>query len=437
VPRPKKVSPFDVKRAARLAVAICLTLVPVGGGCKSEPAPAPPVVAPPSRHDALRAGLTSDARAFVVDHGDYLEDFGDASFYGLAWLSRRKDLDATEATRRDELAGRSRTLLAQELLQGDLQDKVSAALGFIEYLASRGDAASPDDVTLLDSFVDRLDTMMGVFNDYLDVDLGAQAWSIQLFGPTAVTALVGIVEAQEAYLLPSRPRASDRVVGAQKIAASIEQHAYRDLIEPDTGRTSRGYAFSSSKNELYLYPNVAMMLLEARLFAVTGDEAHRQRALSLYDAIQPLKLSDAPARYASPYAAEAVKASKRTAVSTLSSQNYLTLGLTLLFEISGQQRFVDEADRVLDGILTMRGPYCDSQVDDPAPCTKCSTGSTCQEASCVPDRCTTGLLHHFVDGRLVVPADTKPGDGYLFCSGCNLQTLYVLGTRRAAADEDF
>ena len=48
----------------------------------------------------------------------------------------------------------------------------------------------------------------------------------------------------------------------------------------------------------------------------------------------------------------------------------------------------------------------------------------------VEERCGNGLLHHFVDGRLA-----EPGDGTLFCSGCNLQTLYVLGYRRGLANE--
>jgi hypothetical protein len=82
----------------------------------------------------------------------------------------------------------------------------------------------------------------------------------------------------------------------------------------------------------------------------------------------------------------------------------------VLFEITGDQRFVDEADRVLDSIETMRGNYCVGDAE--------------------PQRCGNGLLHHFVDGRLA-----EPGDGTLFCSGCNLQTLYVLGYRRALANE--
>ena len=42
------------------------------------------------------------------------------------------------------------------------------------------------------------------------------------------------------------------------------------------------------------------------------------------------------------------------------------------------------------------------------------------------------LLHHVMDGRLA-----RPEDGTYFCSGCNLQTLYVLGYRRALAGEPF
>src|SRR5690606_9289137 len=133
-------------------------------------------------------------------------------------------------------------------------------------------------------------------------------------------------------------------------------------------------------------------------------EAYRLEARALYAAIQPLKLSDAPARYASPYATSLVGATTND-VSTLSSQNYLALALMLLFEVTSDQRFVDEADRVLDSIEQMRGSYC------------------------IEQRCADGLLHHFVDGRLA-----EPGDGTLFCSGCNLQTLYVLGYRRGLAN---
>ena len=62
----------------------------------------------------------------------------------------------------------------------------------------------------------------------------------------------------------------------------------------------------------------------------------------------------------------------------------------------------------------------------------CGAGKACVSTSCTGDRCTTGLFHHVVDGRLADPSDPT-----LFCSGCNLQSLYVLGYRRALAGEAF
>jgi hypothetical protein len=79
----------------------------------------------------------------------------------------------------------------------------------------------------------------------------------------------------------------------------------------------------------------------------------------------------------------------------------------------------------------MRGPWCLAQVDGVA-CTPtpCAQGQACVASACTADRCTSGLLHHVVDGRLA-----QPGDPTLFCSGCNLQTLYVLGYRRMLAHQ--
>jgi hypothetical protein len=211
-----------------------------------------------------------------------------------------------------------------------------------------------------------------------------------------------LLEAQYALYVGGE-RAAERLERAKTIDAKIGERAFRDL------GTVRGYAIAPDRGELEIYPNVSMLMLKARLFRITKDEAYRLEARSLYAAIQPLKLTDAPARYASPYASSLVGA-RTNDVSTLSSQNYLALALSLLFEITGDQRFVDEADRVFDSIEKMRGNYCIGDAE--------------------PQRCASGLLHHFVDGRLA-----EPGDGTLFCSGCNLQTLYVLGYRRSLANQ--
>ena len=404
----------------KLAALLPLAIV---AACASESdGDVPDAVAPPSRHAAMEEALRADARGLSFDRGDWLEDLGDAPFYGLAWLARRATLDDGERQRRDEALGRARTLLSDELVKGDLQEKVMAALGVIEHVAATGDRS---DVPLLDSFVDRLGSLVATFGDYLD-GAADQSWAIRTYGPTAVTALVGLVHAQYA-LLVGGDRAAERKDRAIALDQRIADRAFTELVA--STKTVRAFAAGPDDLALDLYPNVAMLLLEARLFCLTRDPAYRLQARALYAAIQPLKLSDVPARYASPYAASLLK-SKTGEVATLSSQNYLALALMLLFEITGEARFVDEADRVLDAIESMRGPWCLSQVHAEACASACGTGQACVTDACTADRCTTGLLHHVVDGRLA-----QPGDGTLFCSGCNLQTLYVIGYRRQLARE--
>lgn len=412
----------------------------VSTACTSEPEETIPVAkAPPSRHGALRDALTADARALAFEGGDWLEDLGDAPFYGLAWLSRRAapgagpgGLDAEETRRRDAALARARTLLQGDLLSGDLQERVMAALGILEHVAASGDRA---ELPVVDSFLDRLDGVISALGDYLDGASGA-SWAVRTYGPTSVTALVALVHAQYALTVGGErgeggraPERRDRAIALEK---TITERALTDLTDAPTGRSVRGYAFSPTRPGLFLYPNVAMLLLEARLFRLTRSESYRLQSRALYAAIQPLKLSSAPARYASPYAAESLGAKTRE-VATLSSQNYLALALTLLFEITGDLRFSDEADRVLDGIEAMRGPWCLSQVPHAGTCAPaCAAGKACLDKACTDDRCATGLLHHFIDGRLA-----DPKDGTYFCSGCNLQTLYVLGYRRMLAGEEF
>ena len=85
---------------------------------------------------------------------------------------------------------------------------------------------------------------------------------------------------------------------------------------------------------------------------------------------------------------------------------------------------------MLDGIEQMRGPWCLSQVDNVGCTPVCATGQACVESACIADRCTTGLLYDITDGTL-------PTTGRTFCSGCSLQTLFVLGERRLLANEPF
>lgn len=414
-----------------LVSALVVTLLGAGvavAACSDSSAPSgfPVKTAPASRHDMLADALADDARAFDFEQGDWLEDLGDAPFYGLAWLSKRVaagDSDPEGPARRDAAVSRARTLIAGNLLEGDIQERVMAALGLIDYAAVSGDqTVAPE----LDDFVDRLDSLAKVLGDYIEAGAD-RSWALRTYGPTAITALVALVEAQHALFLGG-PRRQERVERVIAIDAAIRSRALANLVDGTDGRTVRGYAFSPDKPGLFDYPNLAMLLLKARLYRLTRDEVFRLEARTLYVALQPLKLTDSPARYSSPYAKASLGIDSRD-LSTLSSENYLALGLMLLFEITGETRFIDEADRVLDAIASLRGPWCSSQVLDPAGCAPaCASGQACRSAGCVPERCTTGLLHHTVNGRLALPED-----GTLFCAGCNLQTLYVLDYRRGLA----
>ncbi len=413
--------------ASGLVALVCTMLLV--SSCKGDETTDEVPVAPPSRHADLRSTLLSESRGYAFSDGDWQEDLGDAPFFGVAALSRRKDLDANEATMRDLALARAKVLFKEDLLSGDLQDKVMAAFGVIEHIAA-SPSPDPDELAALDEFVDRLDSLTRTLGDYLEAGAD-RSWAIRTYGPTAVTALVGLLHAQYALYVGGE-RKQERLERALAIDTKIRERALADLVESYTGQAARAYAIAPGKAALEIYPNVAMLLLKARLFRLTKDEAFRLEARAIYAALQALKLSDEPTRYSSTYAQASIKVDTRD-MSTLSSQNYLALALLSMFEITGDGRFVDEADRVVDAIATMRGEWCQSHVHDATACSPvCGAGQACITNSCAADRCTSGLLHHVVDGRLA-----EPKDGTMFCAGCNLQTLYVIGYRRILANEPF
>lgn len=411
---------------SRATAAFGLALL-LAGACSSEPtAPErfPVAPAPPSPHAALTATLRDEAAGLGFFEGDWLEDYGDAPFYGLAHHTRAAagpSARPEDAARRDASLARARRVIAGSLLDGDLQEMVMSGLGLVEHVAATGDRA---DLPLLDDFVDRLDRLAGSFGYYLDLSPDT-SWALRTYGPTAISALIGLLNAEYA-LSVGGPRASERLEWAKELERRTTERAFGDI---DAGvKSVRAYRFSPSRGELFLYPNIAMLALEARLYRLTKDELYRVTARSVFSSIQPLKLSDAPARYRSPYSAAEMGA-KTNDYATLSSQNYLALALLLLFEITGEARFVAEADRVIDGIAAMRGRWCVSHVHDAKACTPaCLAPSVCApsggKGACGDDRCQEGILHHVIDGRLALPTDAS-----FFCAGCNLQTLWVLGYR--------
>ncbi|MCA9564244.1 MAG: hypothetical protein KC561_12185, partial [Myxococcales bacterium] len=95
--------------------------------------------------------------------------------------------------------------------------------------------------------------------------------------------------------------------------------------------------------------------------------------------------------FRSPYSAEYMGA-QTDDYSTLSSQNYLALALTLLYQQSGREEYLDAVRGILD--FTREWLYDSEQ---------------------------HRILHHWMDGAIAQPDHPE-----YFCSGCNLQTLYVI-----------
>jgi hypothetical protein len=393
---------------------LALSLLPACDGesppPREQPHETPP---PPFRHADFYKTLQADAEHFSFSAGDWLEDQGDAPFYGLAFYAHAgadEDNPAWSA-RADEARARALSLIVDaDLLNGDLQEIVMSCFGLIDAMNARDDRA---DLAAVDTLLDRLDVLVKSIGWYVDID-SERSWALRTYGPTSVSALIGLVNLQYAALLGG-DRAAERLAWAKEMEANITERAFDETF----------YAFGPERPGLFLYPNVAMMALEARLFQLTGDEAYRERARALYDAIQPLSLGTSPTRYYSEYSADEMGAKTRD-YSTLSEHNYLVLALLLLFDITRDPAFVEEADSVIDAFSTqLHGSWCLSDMHRGACAPACATSDVCVEGSCTEDRCQDAVLHHWMDGRAAVPEDPS-----FLCTGCNLQMLYVMWFRQ-------
>jgi hypothetical protein len=395
-----------------------VTLFTSLAACSADTPPASPAPAPmpPFRHEAFYETLQGDAEHFTQLQGDWVEDYGDAAFYGLAFYARTgaETGDPARLGRAGAARARSVALLEDaDLLNGDINEFAMSAFGLIDAIDASGD---PSGMQVLDDFIDRLDTLVRTLGYYLD-GLSDQSWAFDTYGVTAVSALLGLINAQYAHQLGGE-RAPERTEWARQMAAAISDHAWNGTI----------YEFGGSRDIECIYPNIAMILLNTRLFQLTGEEGYRERALATYRGIQPFKLPGEPVRYRSPYSAEAMGA-KTDDYWTLSSQNYLLLALMTLAEITGDPAYALEADSVIDALSTeLHGTWCLSDRHDEVCAPSCGEEQVCLVDSCAADTCQGGVLHHWIDGRPALPTDPE-----FICSGCNLQLLYVLWYRQHLA----
>ena len=321
-------------------------------------------------------------RGYTLSHdyldGDWLEDFGDAAFWGPAFLIRVGSAEGQEDYLATANEAYERNLEILRKATGDigyfmdeLDEVLMAALGAIEIISATGDTEGLED---LDAAIDLVNMSVEGLGTYLDVEV--ETYALDTYGPTAITATIALLNLRYAELLDT-PRVEDRLNTGREMMAVVDEKAWAD----------EAYLFRPGVEKRYLYPNVVSIMANATAYRLTGEEAYRDLAVKTYQGIQALKSEDLGC-YFSPYSAIYMGA-KTDVYSTLSSQNYTIMALALLFEITGDDIYRDEIVEVATFIE-------DYLWEDGR------------------------ILHHWMDGHLAVPTDPE-----YFCSGCNLQFLYA------------
>ncbi len=257
---------------------------------------------------------------------------------------------------------------------GQVENLSMALLGLLETAPYLQVPEYTQSAANLIRLVDILSKLMG---DYLPPELGEFAG--MTYGPTAISSMIALLQMGLVIADP----AGDVQAHLDRTAEILER-----IHETAWSDEAGIYRFAPDDDRLMLYPNATMMLAYGRALELTGNSQYAHRISDIYEGIQPLRAVSGDHFY-SPYSREEAGA-EDVDYATLSSQNYLMIGLWLAWANTGEQRYLDDVDRILGWI----------------------------ESHLFVD----GLLkHHWVNGRV---ADER--DLYDFCSGCNLQTLYIM-----------
>lgn len=184
-------------------------------------------------------------------------------------------------------------------------DTVEQALGAVEYAATTGDRSV---VPAIDAVIARFDGA-----DYAET--------------TVATARMALLDVEVTRLL-----GEDRRGRAMAHDDAIRGRAFGDFADPVTNRTARAYADKPDFPVLSGPANTAMMILKARLFRLTKDEVFRLEARSLFSTVQAYAPANADEQAESAFAT------------------------TLLFEVTGEDRYLAQTDSSFDAIANRRGP---------------------------------------------------------------------------------
>ncbi len=340
----------------------------------------------PTPYDEFYKQIQEDAFHFEMSGGKWLEEFGDAAYYGLAFY-----IHAGKDYKRDEYLDRAEQVKAYDLdviergssdgiyFLDNLEEVIMATLGIIEYVSVTGNK-SP--MASVDAIVEYVNQTVHGFDDYLELT-GIESYALDTYGSTAITGVMSLMNLRYAEQLD---------LDEEKKAACLNRglEILNKIEEKAWWEEQSVYRFDSSSETLFLYPNLILMLSNAIAYKLTGTEAYRERAEAIFEGIEPLK-NEALGCYHSPYSAKHMGAQTEV-YSTLSSQNYLIMATTLLWEIIGDERYA-EAIAPVEGFIQ-------SYLYDPE---------------------QGRILHHWIDDRIAVIEDPE-----YFCSGCNLQFLYAL-----------
>ena len=244
--------------------------------------------------------------------------------------------------------------------------------GLIEY---NGMVADDEAAQSLEGLIGKLDAMLQLSGDYIEVSVGE--FASNLYGPTSITAGFAIIHLQYAKYIDAESSSLPRAI---EIVEKIDEIAFH----------ADHYRFGRDVEKQYLYPNATMLITLNRLYMLTADSQYLDRAEVVFEGIQPL-YDETMQLYFSPYSQDS-QGALTDEYSTLSSQNYLILGLMLMYENTGKAEYLSELLKLLRQIK-------DRLYDE-------------EEGK---------VVHHWIDGR---PASHD--DETFFCSGCNLQLLYIL-----------
>ena len=315
-------------------------------------------------------------------NGEWQEHWGDGALFGPLYDLTTHLHDSNETQYSRALlaldANRERVLAAAPNLSANLDDLETLSMSTLSLIEAGAFVDDAERYRLAaDEMLIGLESLAELYKDYLDIDAGE--FAANTYGPTALTAFLATVYIAYAQNYPDHNQA----YYIERAMAVLDR-----IYDKVWDNERRIYRFAPGDERLMLYPNITVMAALARVYQLTGESRFWTRFKETYSGIQALKDDDGD-HYHSPYSKESMGATDDD-YTTHSSQNYLMLGLLVAYQVSGDHAYLEEIDTLL-GFLDKRLLVGEQ------------------------------ILHHWIDGR----AAAEP-DPYIYCLGCNVQTLFIL-----------